>query len=651
LITYETVSTIQFLDPLVSYDIYGASVTQNVYEPLVWFAGTNGVNAVAWLAKNFSITNGGHTFTATLRSGVKFADGETLNSSDIYFSYNRLLVMDGSAPLGHGTQASWIIQQLENKSLSTTLCCSQTYGNAYVSAVLKQHFVSMPGPLKVRLNIMNSNAALLYLIGNLWANIEAPDYTMQHDLSLWSQSGLGYTLPFPTLSGNFTQMATQYFDDYSATCNAGATPKGCAATYFDSSTAGSLGGTGPYTIKSVDTASNVVTLQKNSNYWGGPNGTLQAQIPTVVYKYVPDQTTREIDLQNAASSGQAMVIDVATTNIYDVASRTAWLNQHKLQSSLTGVSIYGPYTQYATYFIPLDTNVTNPFTGTYYSFQPFADLRFRQAVADAVDLNSINQQVNNNLGTVANELEPPGIPPTGAYNSSLKTTYDFSPGTVQNLLLDAMKHPLTHFNYENGTAAPHGLFDNTFGCAQLGGNNQCAHPSPQSFSLVYAQGDTVDQAILGQIAQTINNVSAVYNMGLQVNITPLPCGQMTTEAFSGQVYAWAEACFGWFDDYPWSLDFLGPILSPGGIYTAPGGWNLNQMGTYWNQAQAASAAGNQAGVVAATNKMAELSNRAVPAVWPFYPDIYMVMTSNVHGFYFNPAIYTTGEPQYFAYLY
>jgi hypothetical protein len=28
----------------------------------------------------------------------------------------------------------------------------------------------------------------------------------------------------------------------------------------------------------------------------------------------------------------------------------------------------------------------------------------------------------------------------------------------------------------------------------------------------------------------------------------------------------------------------------------------------------------------------------------------MVMTSNVQGFYFNPAIYTTGEPQYFAAL-
>ncbi|MDG7007760.1 MAG: hypothetical protein JRN06_05910 [Nitrososphaerota archaeon] len=650
-ITYETVSTIQFLDPQVSYDIYGASVEQNVYEPLLWFAGANGVNVVPWLAQNYAISSGGHTFTATLRSGVKFADGESLNSSDVYFTYNRLLVMDGSAPIGHGTQASWIMQQLLNASLSTTLCgCSQTYGNSYVSAVLGENFVTMLSPNKVQLNIMNPNGALPYILGNLWANIVAPDWVMQHDLALWTQSSLGYTLPYPTLSGSLTQRMDQYFDDYSATCNSGATPKGCAATYLDSSTGGSLAGTGPYTVQSVNTATNVITLQANPGYWGGPNGTIHAQIPTVIYRYVPDQTTREIDLQNAAASGQAMVIDVATTNIYDVANRATWLTQGKLQSSLSGVSIYGPFTQYATYFIPLDTNVTNPFTGTFYSFQPFADLRFRQAVADSVNLTLIDQQVNNNLGTVANEVEPPGIPPTGAYNSSLKTNYQYDPGMVQQLLLSAMENPITSFKFENGTAAPSGLFSNAFGCTQLGSNNQCAHPTPQTFSLVYAEGDTVDQAILGQIAQTINNVSATYNMGLTVSTTPLPCGQMTTEAFSGQVYGWAESCFGWFDDYPWSLDFLGPILSPGGIYTGPGGWNLAQMGIYWNAAQAASAAGNNAGVVKATNQMAALGNKDVSDIWTFYPDIYMVMTSNVKGFYFNPAIYTTGEPQYFAAL-
>ena len=648
-ITYETLQTIQFLDPQVSYDIFGASVEQNIYEPLLWFNGTDGVNVIPWLAQNYSVSSDGKTLSATLRSGIHFADGEELNSTAVYFSYNRLLVFDGSSPVGHGTQASWIIQQLLNSSLSTTLCaCTQTYGPSYTKAVLAEDFVQITGPLTLKLHIMNPQAALPYLVANLWANIVAPDYVMQHDIALWSTPSLGYSLPYPTLTGNVTQKMDQYFDDFQATCNA----KGCGATYLDSSAQGSLAGTGPYTIQSVDTSSNVIVMKANPNYWGGPFGNIKAHIPTVTIKYVPDQTTREIDLQNAANSpSQSMVIDVATTNIYDVASRSAWLGQQKLVPTISGTSIYGPYTQYASYFIPLDTNVTNPFSGTYYKFQPFADLRLRLAFADSVNMSSIDAQYNNNLGKVANEIIPPGIPPSGAYNASLKPAYQYSPGQVQSLLLEAMQHPLTQFHYENGTVAPQGTFDNSFGCTQLNSNNQCDHPTAQTVPLVYATGDTVDEQILNQIAGTINNVSSTYNMGLSVQVTPLPCGQMVSEAFSGQVYGWAESCFGWFDDYPWSMDFLGPILSPGGIYTGPGGWNLAEMGDLWALAQAANAAGNITGVVQASNQMSQLGNSEVIDIATFYPEIYMVMTSNVRGFYFNPAIYTTGEPQYFAALY
>jgi ABC-type transport system substrate-binding protein len=651
-LTYETLTSIQYLDPQVAYDIYGASIDQNVYESLLWFNGANGQQVIPWLAQNYSVSSDGMTVTSTLRNGISFADGESLNSTDIYFAYNRLLIMDGSAPVGHGTQASWILQQLLDSSLSTTLCsCTQTYGNAYVQKVLAENFVQITGPMSFELHIMHPNGALGFLLANQWANIVAPDYVMQHDIALWSQSSNGYTLPYPTLSGNVTDQMNQYFDDFQATCNAGATLKGCGATYLDASAGGSLAGTGPYTITSVDTSANVINFQANQNYWGGPFGNIHPHIPTVIFKYVPDQTTREIDLRNAASSGQAMVIDVAPTNIYDVANRTVWLQQNQLQSTLSGVTIYGPYTQYATLFIPLDTNVTNPLTGTLYKFQPFSDLRIRLAFADAVNLTQVNLQVNNNLGQVANNLEPPGIPPVGTNASSLQTRYSYNPSQVQSLLLNAMLHPLTQFNYVDGKPAPAGTFDNTFGCSTLNANNQCDNPIKQTIPMVYATGDTVDEAILNQIAETVGNVSAAYNMGLTVQPTPLPCGQMTSEAFAGQVYAWAESCFGWYDDYPWALDFLGPILSPGGIYTAPGGWNITQMGVYWDQTRTADQQGDMTSLVQGINSMTTLGNQQVSDIWTFYPRIYMVMTSNVQGFYFNPAIYTTGEPQYLAALY
>ena len=54
-----------------------------------------------------------------------------------------------------------------------------------------------------------------------------------------------------------------------------------------------------------------------------------------------------------------------------------------------------------------------------------------------------------------------------------------------------MQNPITQFRFENGSAAPPGVFSNVFGCKQLGSNGQCSHPTPQTVSLVYATGDTL----------------------------------------------------------------------------------------------------------------------------------------------------------------
>jgi ABC-type transport system substrate-binding protein len=116
--------------------------------------------------------------------------------------------------------------------------------------------------------------------------------------------------------------------------------------------------------------------------------------------------------------------------------------------------LYGAYSGFATLFDPFDTNVTNVFTGKPYSFQPFADRRFRLAFADAVNMTDINTSVNNKLGQVAVNVVAPGLPPAGAYNSNNTPAYTYNLDAVQSLLLDAMQNPLTSFNLENGTAAP-----------------------------------------------------------------------------------------------------------------------------------------------------------------------------------------------------
>lgn len=658
--TYEVAETPQYLDSGVSYFSYDYNVLQNVYEPILWFNGSCSTCVIPWLAQSYIASPDLKTYTFTLRSGIQFADGEPFNSTAVYFSLNRLLLEDGSSPVSHGTEASWLVQQLLNASLSSYLSgSSQTYDQNYLKSVLGQNFVEITGPLTLKIHVSQPNSAFPYLLGNQWADIIAPNYVMAQDLALWTASNSGYKLPNTKLTGGMMSKINSYFQDELATCNAGSTPNGCGTTYLDGSYSGSMGGTGPYVLQSHDKTSNAMILTAKPDYWGGPyqfsgGQKITPKIATVDFKFVPDQTTREVDLQNAAKSGQALAIDLESPNLYDVASRSSWLNSNQLTSVIPGVSMSGPYPYYGVQMEHFVTNVTSALTGQYYKFQPFADLRIRTAFADSVNMTQLNQSVNNKLGTVATMVNPPGLPPAGSYNASIRPLYSYNPDKAASLLIDAMLHPLTKFHFENGTLAKAGFFNDTFGCAKLNANNQCSNPVPQTITLTFPTGTTFPENIFNQLAGTINNISTTYNMGLTVSVTPLPSGQVLTEALAshGHLYMYD---FGWIDDYPWAIDFLGPMFAPYGAYTAGDGWNLPRMQTLYQQAVDASARGDIPGIVAASNAMNTLSNQEVQYLWQVYPVNFVTMTSNVQGFYFNPSLSTAAAsgvgPEYFATLY
>ena len=200
-----------------------------------------------------------------------------------------------------------------------------------------------------------------------------------------------------------------------------------------------------------------------------------------------------------------------------------------------------------------------------------------------------------------------------------------------------MEHPLTHFTFANGSSAPSGVFVNSFGCTTLGSSGTCSKPIPQTINLVYSTGDTLDQAIFTDIASVWNNISVTYNMGLTVNVQPVPSGQMLTEAFGSSLYVYA---LGWIDDYPWVNDFLGPMYAPGGAYPGPDGWNITAMANYWAQAQKDSSTGNITGLLQVSNAMNTLANKMDMYTWTTSTYDLLAMTSNVKGFQFNPSLST-----------
>ena len=199
-----------------------------------------------------------------------------------------------------------------------------------------------------------------------------------------------------------------------------------------------------------------------------------------------------------------------------------------------------------------------------------------------------------------------------------------------------MEHPLTSFNFFNGTAAPSGYFNNTFGCSALNAAGQCSKPVSQNIQLTYYTGDTVDQAILIQIATAVNNVSSTYNMGLTVSVVPVPFGQMITLALSDNLYMFALQTTA---DYPWVNDFLAILYSSALIDTAVG-LNVTILTSLYNQAVTATSVGNITGVIQVSNVMNTIANQDVLYLWTFYPESLNIFTSNVQGFFYNPSTLT-----------
>ncbi|MDA4119755.1 MAG: hypothetical protein OK436_04120, partial [Thaumarchaeota archaeon] len=223
------------------------------------------------------------------------------------------------------------------------------------------------------------------------------------------------------------------------------------------------------------------------------------------------------------------------------------------------------------------------------------------------------------------------------------------------LLLDAMQHPITQFNFANGTRAPPGIFDNTFGCPTLNPQGVCSNPVSQTITLTYATGITTDEAIFNDIAGVIDNISATYHMGLTVAVEPLPGGTMVSQGVSSVPSHLYMYGLGWFDDFPWVTDFTLNMLTYPGSYEGSMAMNYPYANQLYQKSVAASQANDIPTLLHYTALLNQFSEQRVLYLWTFTGSNYVAMTSNVQGFYWNtngsPAANLGVGPEFFASLY
>lgn len=620
-LVYETAGNFQWLDPSVSYYQADYGIFQNVFEKLLWFNGDNSSQLIPWLASNYSSSADGKTWTFHLRQGITFADGTPFNSTAVWFSFTRLLILDGTAgdQSVHGSQAAWIIQQLLNTSLSSYFqgSGSQKYDSAWVNAVLAENFVQIIDPYTVQFNVMHPTASFPYLISNEWADIMSPTWVVGHDdpSLLKSHMTPADYLPYWQEFAGLSKITSMVLPSTAV-----------------------MAGTGPYYLASADGTTYDVVLKANPNYWGGPSGftvagksySLTPKISTIYINYVSDPNTQLLDMK----AGKATIVDGSATLLYSYVNKTTWLGQQKLQSINPGINIYGTYPTLITEWFEFGSNITNA-DGSFRCFQPFSDWRIREAVSIAVNMTDAGINIANGLVQVANTLAPPGTNPGGSYSNSIKANQDYNLSYAAQLLQDAAAHPLTSatstMHFYNGSAIPPGVVDNTFSASH-----------PETITLTYVAGGTVGQNIINEIASNLNAITSPPHktgMGLTFVTQPLPSSTRYTQMAEHHL-DFAPA--GWVADYNWVTDWTGPMFLSSGTYFSWSLWNNSALDNLVNQGLAADSANNVTGLTQLSVQAQELENNMHYYMWEFYPTNYYATSTWLQGFYYNIAIGDSG---------
>ena len=89
--------TIATYDPIQVDDPAATTVATLIYPSLVTL--DSALNVRLWAAESMNVSPDGKTITFTLRSGMRFSDGEPINAQTFAFALNRALDPCNAAPL------------------------------------------------------------------------------------------------------------------------------------------------------------------------------------------------------------------------------------------------------------------------------------------------------------------------------------------------------------------------------------------------------------------------------------------------------------------------------------------------------------------------------------------------------------------------
>jgi len=525
----ETIGQPDTLDPATDYETAGGAIIQNVYETLLFFKGDRADQVVPWLAKSYDLSPDGLTYTFHLRSGITFTDGTPLDADAVYFSLMRAMIMDD--PDGPAWTMLQVIRggasyskQYNNAGPSAPDGYGDTYTQAEVDDLVNAKPVEVLDPMTVAIHLERPYAGWPFIMAFSVTAVVSPTAIKANWVA--PTDGTGY------LEG---MTAGDYHNE------------------LNPWPAENMVGTGPYKLKSWDKATQTVILERNENYWGGPENRGLAPIPNVVIKGIDDANTRILDFK----AGQADVAGVPVTGglIFQFVDKDTWFSTGTLKVLSPEFQVYPQcppsepvqgkclWPVFSNFFMGFNQKIRGADRQPQ-AFQPFSDVRVRKAFTLAFNRTAYINDVLEGFAIPSSQIIPPGM--FGYDPNMAPTPYD--PDQAKQLLMDAGANPTSP--------------DNAF-----------SPDKPKTIEISYNLGNTARETAATIIANTINGFAS--DTGLYARVVGLAWPQ-----FLASVRARQSNVFflGWIVDYVDPDDFLVPFAhATAGTFAIRMGYNNTEV--------------------------------------------------------------------------
>jgi len=561
---YMAYGDVDTLDPAVQYDNVSSHLTRQLYDTLVFPKGESVDEFVPMLATDWTVSDDGLTYVFTIREGVTFHEGGTLEPHDVAYSFHRnmltgwdglemggpmglyfdpMLGKDGIGNPGDGGQLDVIggeemAAKLEEIAAAEEAIAAATEANASEAEL---------ETLNADLTALNDELAALVTAADPAVCESIKDTVVADDDAGTVTIKLSYPAGFFTqlVAGNWASVMDSEWmieqGDWDGSCDTWRNWYGrdtAETTLYEIAN-----GTGPYKLESL-THGDEIVMTANENWWvteplwEGSTIDGPAKIKTYVYKVVNEWGTRLASFQ--AGDADSVLVDTSVTHEVEpmVAEIVEYTPGAPVTANPNGIfRLYWgmPRPGSSNYFMNQDVSVEggNPMVGSGemdgngIPATFFQDEHVRRAFAYCFDYDTYIQEV----------LSGEGIRSRGAI---------IAPMIGYNVDSVVFEYDLEKCAEEMALAYDGQLLETGF-----------------SVDLMYNLGNN-DRRIASEILRDGLQSSTVdVNGNFIIGITSLPWPAYLAATRQARVPAYL---IGWGADYMHPHNFVGPFMQCDGYY-------------------------------------------------------------------------------------